>query len=65
MRWSHQKLILAISRRQERERADQLARALMASRHDVENLSALAVTLSNIAVRNKKAADACVADSHY
>jgi hypothetical protein len=30
---SHQKLILAISRRQERERADQLARALMASRH--------------------------------
>jgi hypothetical protein len=37
----------------------------MASRHDVENLSALAVTLSNIAVRNKKAADACVADSHY
>jgi hypothetical protein len=62
---SHQKLILAISRRQERERADQLARALMASRHDVENLSALAVTLSNIAVRNKKAADACVADSHY
>jgi hypothetical protein len=62
---SHQKLILAISRHQERERADQLARALMTSRHDVENLSVLAVKVSNIAIRNKKAADACVADSHY